>query len=72
MMLAGVPVQPDAVAEIAANVRAIGTGQLADRLERALGDDVKLLALTIDERGIILATLDGAGEADRRAAPAAS
>jgi hypothetical protein len=30
----------------------------ADRLERALEDDVKLLALTIDERAIILGQLE--------------
>jgi hypothetical protein len=32
--------------------------ELADRLEQAITDDVKLLALTIDERAIILNTLD--------------
>ena len=31
---------------------------LADRLERALRDEVKLLALTIDERAIILGQLE--------------
>ncbi len=39
-------------------VRAAGADDLADRLERALADDVKLLALTIDERTIVLAALD--------------
>lgn len=39
-------------------VRAVGAGDLADRLDRALTDDVKLLALTIDERAIILDWLD--------------
>lgn len=31
---------------------------LADRLESTLDDDVKLLALTIDERAIILGSLE--------------
>jgi hypothetical protein len=31
-------------------VRAADVAALADRLEQALADDVKLLALTIDER----------------------
>jgi hypothetical protein len=31
---------------------------LADRLERGVADGVKLLALTIDERAIILASLE--------------
>jgi hypothetical protein len=45
VMLAGVPVQADAVAELADTVRATGADELADRLERALADDVALLAL---------------------------
>jgi len=45
MMLAGLPVPADAVEELAALVRWIGGGTLADRLERALRDEVKLLAL---------------------------
>ena len=57
-MLAGVPVQPDAVAELAATVRATGADALAERLEGALADRVALLALTIDERAIILASLE--------------
>ena len=44
MMLAGLPVPADAVEELAALVRWIGGGTLADRLERALRDEVKLLA----------------------------
>jgi hypothetical protein len=51
MMLAGLPVPPDAVDELAALVRAASADDLAARLERALADDVKLLALTLDERG---------------------
>jgi hypothetical protein len=58
MMLAGIPVPPDATAALAALVRAAGAEDLADRLDRALADDVKLLALTIDERAIILYSLD--------------
>ena len=54
----GVPVFADAVAELADTVRATGADELADRLERALDDDVKLLALTIDERAVILAQLE--------------
>ena len=58
MMLAGVAVPEDAVAELGNTVRAIGADDLADRLDRALDDGVKLLALTIDERAIIPAALD--------------
>ena len=58
MMLAGVPVLAYAVAELANAVRETGADDLADRLEQALDDDVKLLALTIDERAIILASLE--------------
>lgn len=55
MMLAGLPVAPAAVAELVALVRDAGAADLADRLDHALDEDVKLLALTIDERAIILA-----------------
>jgi hypothetical protein len=58
MMLAGVSVSSDAVAELARIVRAAGADEFADRLGRALADEVKLVALTIDERAIILAALD--------------
>jgi hypothetical protein len=58
MMLAGVPVAADSVAELARIVRANGGDQLADRLERALRNEVKLLGLEIDERAIVLAALD--------------
>jgi hypothetical protein len=58
MMLAGIPLPPPAIAELASMVRAIGADELADRLERAVQDDVKILALTIDERAIILNMLD--------------
>ena len=58
MMLAGVPVPADAVAELAAAIRATGADEVADRLEGALDKDVKLLALRIDERAIILASLE--------------
>lgn len=47
-----------AAAELANIVRAVGAVELADRLERTLADEVKLLALTIDERAIILAELE--------------
>ena len=62
MMLAEVPVAADSTAELATMVRAPGADELADRLERALDDDVKLLALTIDERAIILGSLEGPPE----------
>ena len=58
MMLAGVPALVDAVAELADTVRTAGADELADRLEQALDDDVKLLALTIGARAMILATLE--------------
>jgi len=58
MMVAGLPVPDDAVAELAELVRAAGADEFADRLEVALDDNVKLLALTIDERAIILASLE--------------
>jgi len=57
-MLAGVPVLSEAVSELAGTVRTIGADELADRLEVALSDEVKLLALTIDERAIILGSLE--------------
>ena len=58
MMLAGVPVADSAVAELAWFVRDAGAVEFADRLERAVTDGVRLLALTIDERAIILAQLE--------------
>jgi hypothetical protein len=58
MMLAGLPVPNDAVAELATIVRGAGADELADRLERALTDEVKLLALTLDERALMLNALD--------------
>ena len=57
-MLARVSVSADSVAELASIVRATGGDKLADRLERALRDEVRLLGLEIDERAIILAALD--------------
>ena len=58
MMLAGIPVDGAATSELAAMVRADGADDLADRLEQALEDGVALLALTIDERAVILAALE--------------
>ena len=58
VMLAGLPVSEAATAELAGMVRAAGAEELADRLDRGLDDDVKLLALTIDERAVILAALE--------------
>ena len=51
MMLAGLP----GLAEL---VRAAGADDLADRLERAVADGVKLIALTLDERALLLAALE--------------
>ena len=61
-MVAGLPVPNDSVHELAALVRAIGADDLADRLDRALADGVALLALTIDERAVILAALQDPAE----------
>ena len=58
MRIDGVPIPGPAVDELAQLVRAIGAHELADRLERAVADGVALLALTIDERAIILASLE--------------
>ena len=58
MMLAGLAVPDPAVEDLAELVRAAGADDLAGRLERAAADGVQLLALTIDERAIILAALD--------------
>ena len=57
-MLAGRPVPNDAVHELADVVRATGADELADRLNRALADEVKLLALTLDERALMLSALE--------------
>jgi hypothetical protein len=58
MMLAGLPVPADAVHELVGLVRDAGADDLADRLERALETEVKLLALTLDERALMLSALD--------------
>jgi hypothetical protein len=57
-MLASLPVPADAVDELADLVRDAGADDLADRLERALADEVKLLALTLDERALMLSALE--------------
>ena len=57
-MLAGLPVPIDAVEELVGLTRDAGAEVLANRLQRALADKVKLLALTLDERAIILSTLE--------------
>ena len=56
-MLAGVPVLADAVAELAAHHQDDRRRRSGRPLEAALDDGVALLALTIDERAIILASL---------------
>lgn len=58
MMLAGLPVPPDAVDKVATLVRSAGADALADRLERAFDHGVALLALTTNERTIVLAALE--------------
>ena len=55
-MLAGVFVSADSVTELASTVRAAGAEELADGLEQALRDEVRLLGLDIDEGAIILET----------------
>ncbi len=46
------------VAQLVRMVKEAGAVELADRLDRANHDGVALLALTIDERAIILAALE--------------
>ena len=58
MMLAGLPVPGDAVRKLAGMIWDADEIELADRLERALADDVKLLALTIEERALMLNALE--------------
>ena len=57
-MLAGLPVPADAVDELAGLVRDAGAHDLADRLERAVADELKLLALTLDQRALMLSALE--------------
>ncbi len=57
-MLAGVPVPTAAVADLADLLRARRDDELADRLDRALANGTKLLALSIEERIRILFALD--------------
>ena len=55
MMLAGLPVPDPAVEGLAELVRTTGADDLADRLESAVADGVKLIAFTLDERALLLA-----------------
>ena len=57
-MLAGLPVPADAVHELARLIRATGGDDLADQFERAVDDQVKLLALTLPERAVVLTALE--------------
>ena len=57
-MLAGLPVPPDAVDVLAGLVRGVGADDLADRLERAVTDDVKLLALNPRRAGADASALE--------------
>jgi hypothetical protein len=58
MMLAGLAVPADGVEQLAALVRIGGAAELADRLERTLDNQVKLLALSLDERALLLSALE--------------
>ena len=58
MMLAGLPVPDPAVEGLAELVRTTGADDLADRLESAVADGVKLIAFTLDERALLLAALE--------------
>ena len=58
MMLAGLPVPADGVHELADLVRVAGAVDLADRLEQSLENEVKLLALSLDERALMLSALE--------------
>ena len=58
MMLAGLPVPVDAIHELAGLVRETSGDELADRLEQALVDEVKLFALSLDERALMLSALE--------------
>ena len=61
MMLAGVSVAADSVAELARSVRTVAADEFAGPARAPLDDQVKLLALAIDERAIILNPLEGPG-----------
>lgn len=56
--LAGIPLRPRRRRRSRRLVRAAGAGDLADRLDRALADDVKILALTIADRSVCLFVLN--------------
>ena len=58
MMLAGPTVPDGAVEELASLLRDSGAEELADRLDRALDAEVKLIALSLDERAIMLSALE--------------
>ncbi len=67
MMLAGIPIPSAAIGELAHLLRTggdeqladrHGSDELADRLERALANETKLLGLSIEERIRILYVLD--------------
>lgn len=58
MMLAGLPVPAGVFEQLAFLVRLAGPDELADRLELALDNQVKLLALSLDERALLLSALE--------------
>ena len=71
-MLAGIHVSPDWVSELARMVKRAGAVELAARLDQAIvdsgNDPAAMVALTIDERAVILAALEDPplGLAERR------
>jgi hypothetical protein len=72
MMLAGIHVPEHAIQDLEVRLRLAGADALSERLAQAHADGVALLALTIDERAVILNQLDdppeGLAETARRPA----
>jgi hypothetical protein len=58
MQLAGTPVADRDVLELARLAREVGFNYLAEKLEMAYDRETRVLALTIDEREMIIRTLD--------------
>jgi hypothetical protein len=69
LMLAGIPVPPDLVQQLARLLRYDGFDDTAAKLEHAIANETRVLALSIPDREAILRTLgDGpAGLAELRA-----
>ena len=58
IVLAGVPVRDDPVVELANRFERAGRHEMADKLQTALTDRRKLVALTIPERDAILDVIE--------------